>query len=85
MSAGGAHLPGRARPRPPTPTANDFENVADTARTLNPFEQHWNKIAEPFDWRFTRDDLAALIDRLATHEPSFSWPRDGERTYGREQ
>ena len=26
-------------------------------------------IAEPFDWRFTRDDLAALITRLAAHEP----------------
>jgi DDE superfamily endonuclease len=48
---------------------NDFENVADVARTLNAYEQHWNKIAEPFDWRFTRDDLAALINRLATHQP----------------
>ncbi len=48
---------------------NDFENVADLARTLNAFERHWNEIAEPFDWRFTRDDLAALITRLTTHEP----------------
>src|SRR6266545_2868035 len=48
---------------------NDFENVADIARTLNAFEHHWNEIAEPFDWRFTRDDLAALIDRLAAHQP----------------
>jgi hypothetical protein len=39
------------------------------ARTLNAFEDHWNAIAEPFDWRFTRDDLAALIERLAAHEP----------------
>ncbi|MGH2716196.1 MAG: IS630 family transposase [Thermoleophilaceae bacterium] len=48
---------------------NDFDNLADLARTLNAFEHRWNEIAEPFDWRFTRDDLAALIDRLATHEP----------------
>jgi hypothetical protein len=48
---------------------NDFDNLADVARTLNAFEDHWNAIAEPFDWRFTRDDLAALIERLAAHEP----------------
>ena len=48
---------------------NDFDNVADVARTLNAFERHWNEIAEPFDWRFTRDDLAALLNRLSAHEP----------------
>jgi hypothetical protein len=32
-------------------------------------EHHWNEIAEPFDWRFTRADLAALLNRLAAHEP----------------
>jgi hypothetical protein len=47
---------------------NDFDNLADLARTLNAFEQHWNEIAEPFDWNFTRDDLAALLDRLDAHE-----------------
>ena len=34
---------------------NDFENVPEVARTLNTFEHHWNQIAEPFDWRFTRE------------------------------
>ena len=48
---------------------NDFDNLAELARTPNAFEQHWNEIAEPFEWRFTRADLAQLIDRLATHEP----------------
>jgi len=48
---------------------NDFENLADVARTLNAFEGHWNEIAEPFEWNFTRDDLAALIERLAAHQP----------------
>jgi hypothetical protein len=47
---------------------NDYENLADLARTLNTFEQHRNQVAEPFDWRFTRDDLAALIERIAAHE-----------------
>jgi hypothetical protein len=48
---------------------NDFDDLAELARTLNAFQQRWNEIAEPFDWRFTRDDLAALITRLAAHEP----------------
>ncbi len=48
---------------------NDFANLAELARTLNDFERHWNEIAEPFDWNFSRDDLAALLDRLAAHEP----------------
>ena len=36
---------------------------------LNEFERHWDEVAEPFDWRFTRDDLAALMERLSSHEP----------------
>ena len=48
---------------------NDFETVDEVARTLNAFERHWNEVAEPFDWNFTRDDLGALMERLAVHEP----------------
>jgi hypothetical protein len=48
---------------------NDFDGLAELARTLNAFERHWNEIAEPFDWRFDRDDLAATIERLAHHDP----------------
>jgi hypothetical protein len=33
------------------------------------FERHWNEVAEPFDWNFTRDDLGALMERLTVHEP----------------
>ena len=52
---------------------NDFDNLAELARTLNAFEYHWNEIAEPFDWRFTRDHLAALIARLAAREPQLQF------------
>jgi len=48
---------------------NNFENVGEVARTLNAFERHWGNTAEPFDWRFTRNDLTLLLDRLSTHEP----------------
>lgn len=47
---------------------NDFEDVPAVARTLNEFERHWNEIAEPFEWNFTHDDLAALMERLSAHE-----------------
>jgi hypothetical protein len=48
---------------------NDFADLAVLARTLNEFEHHYNEVAEPFDWRFTRADLAELMARLAQHEP----------------
>jgi hypothetical protein len=43
---------------------NDFHDTAELARTLNAFERHYNQIAEPFDWKFTRDDLIELVHRL---------------------
>lgn len=48
---------------------NDLPDLAALARTLNAFERHWNEVAQPFDWSFTRDDLAALMERLSRHEP----------------
>lgn len=50
-------------------TPNDFGDLAAVARTLNEFEHRWNAVAEPFDWNFTRDDLAQLMQRLAAREP----------------
>lgn len=48
---------------------NDFESTAELARALNEFERHYNETAKPFDWKFTRDDLAELLERLAAREP----------------
>src|SRR6266542_1355164 len=48
---------------------NNFQNVADVAHTLNAFEHRWNEVAEPFEWKFTGDDLARLIERLTPHKP----------------
>ncbi len=39
------------------------------ARTLNEFEHHWNEVAQPFEWDFTRDKLAELMERLSAREP----------------
>ena len=43
---------------------NDFDSTAQLARALNDFERRYNEIAQPFDWTFTRDDLADLFARL---------------------
>jgi hypothetical protein len=49
-------------------TPNDFDSTAQLARALNDFEHHYNQIAQPFDWTFTRDDLADLLARLDEHK-----------------
>jgi hypothetical protein len=36
---------------------------------LDAFEHHYNKIATPFHWTFTREDFEALIARAGRHEP----------------
>ncbi|MCA1699093.1 MAG: IS630 family transposase [Actinobacteria bacterium] len=56
---------------------NDFESTAELARALNQFERHYNEIARPFDWKFTRDDLADLLDRIAQHQPHEAQTQDG--------
>jgi hypothetical protein len=63
---------------------NDFPDRAAVARALNDFEQHYNEIAKPFEWSFTRADLAALLGRLDDQQrdnPSRS-PPDRDSTYG---
>jgi hypothetical protein len=49
---------------------NDFTDLDQIRDRLAAFEIRYNAVAEPFDWRFTRTDLNALLDRLATHEAS---------------
>lgn len=45
-------------------TPNDFSSLADVEDRLLGFERYYESIAAPFDWRFTREDLAALLSRL---------------------
>ena len=42
----------------------DFDSLATVARRLNEFEHLYNQIAEPFGWKFTRDDLNDWLDRI---------------------
>jgi transposase len=52
----------------------DFADLAALADRLERFEAHYNHTARPFDWRFTRSDLAAMLERLDTHHPRHDAP-----------
>lgn len=52
-------------------TPNDFESREVVAARLAAFERHYESIAQPFRWTFTRKDLMALLLKLdATHDNS---------------
>ncbi len=44
----------------------DFADLATLADRLCRFEHRYNQTARPFDWRFTRDDLAKMLHRVDT-------------------
>ena len=47
-------------------TPNDFADLASVADRLHDFEQLYEQAARPFEWKFTRRDLARLMRRMAT-------------------
>jgi transposase len=49
-------------------TPNDLTDLDAVARRLLDFQDRYNQTATPFSWKFTRNDLDALLDRIATHE-----------------
>jgi hypothetical protein len=50
-------------------TPKDFPSLAALAERITRFQAHWQRVAEPFGWNFTRRDLDALMARLAGREP----------------
>lgn len=50
-------------------TPNDFLSLAAVEERLLDFERHYESIATPFEWRFTRRDLDRLLQKL-NHNPS---------------
>lgn len=47
-------------------TPNDLPDLAIVERRLGDFERLYERAAKPFEWKFTRRDLALLMRRLAT-------------------
>lgn len=42
---------------------NDFSGLETLAERLLEFQYYWEAAAKPFDWKFTRSDLASLLSR----------------------
>jgi hypothetical protein len=49
-------------------TPNDFRDLLEVQRRLLAFQCRYQQTAMPFDWRFTRSDLAKLLHRLDEHQ-----------------
>lgn len=46
-------------------TPNDFPSLAAVEERLLAFQTHYETIAHPFEWKFTRRDLAALLNKAS--------------------
>jgi hypothetical protein len=53
-------------------TPNDFADLEVLGERLIAFQQRYERVAEPFAWKFTRRDLERLLSRLAEHQPPWS-------------
>ncbi len=49
-------------------TPNDFYDLNDVTNRLTAFEDLYNLAARPFNWRYTKADLATTLKRIAAHE-----------------
>ena len=49
-------------------TPNDFPSLDALSDRLLSFQRHYELIAKPFEWKFTREDLSRLMARLAAHD-----------------
>ena len=47
-------------------TPNDFSSLAAVEARLLGFQQYYESIATPFEWRFTRADLGDLMNKMET-------------------
>ena len=47
---------------------NDFHTLDEVKSRLLDFQQYYEQIATPFEWKFTKNDLNALLERIASHD-----------------
>jgi hypothetical protein len=53
-------------------TPNDFADLEVLGEHLIAFQERYERVAEPFAWKFTRRALERLLSRLAEHQPPWS-------------
>ncbi len=51
-------------------TPDDFASRDELATRILAFQHHYEQIAQPFQWKFTRDDLRRLLDRCPAKNPA---------------
>jgi hypothetical protein len=45
-------------------TPNDFSSLEALEQRLIGFQHYYERIAKPFQWKFTRNDLARLLEKI---------------------
>jgi hypothetical protein len=50
-------------------TPNDFHSLEAVAERLLEFQYYWESAARPFEWKFTRQNLAKLLAKLPNQPP----------------
>jgi hypothetical protein len=50
-------------------TPNDFACLQEVSQRLLAFQDRYEQVAKPFEWKFTRADLQELIKKLNRHPP----------------
>ncbi len=45
-------------------TPNDFSSLTEAEERLLGFQSHYQRIAKPFEWTFTRKDLQVLLEKI---------------------
>ena len=53
-------------------TPNDFPGPGTLSYSLLAFVNRYNRTARPFNWKFTADDLTALLHRISQREQAAS-------------
>ena len=51
-------------------TPGDFPGLGTLSHALLAFVNHYNRAARPFSWKFTADDLTALLRRISQRDQS---------------
>lgn len=46
-------------------TPNDFTSLFQLQERIEMFERHFESIAKPFEWKFTRNDLCKLMNKMS--------------------
>ena len=46
-------------------TPNDSESLEELQTRILEFQHRYEELAKPFEWKFTKDNLAELLDKLA--------------------